>query len=377
MKFLVATHHLTNWSGSELVTLEIVEALLERGHLVDVLSTERNKHIGLPITHDGLRFFVELDKANPIGQYDLVYAHHGMTARFLNSQTDKDIFGSSRPAFVYNHLSPTEGFEQPSFLSEILTADLVLTNSPETAAAIEKFGGPLRSAQVMPNPAPVMFEAARRARLAGRLERLLVVSNHIPPELSTALDSLRNSGITVTHIGLPSESRRVRPDDLHGADAVVTIGKTVQYCWRAGCPVYVYDHFAGPGWLTHKNAPDAEKSNFSGRSDRRQKSPDDIAADLMEVPESAIALVADCPQRFHLEHWIEMIIDLAAGPKKIKSSAGGLIYFRQIMQFEENTSRLIDKLYHVAEEYRKAYQDCSAAYGLAIEHINSSKNSGL
>jgi len=361
VKFLLATHHLSNWSGSELVTLELAEELTARGHAVDIFAAHQRDGFTAQWKTDAINFTSEFSQVAPFGTYDLVYTHHGMLARLLLDQPEEAIFGDRRPVFVYNHLSPVERFERPGALSEILTADVVLANSPETAAALRAFGPNLAFAEVMPNPAPQSFESARRKRHAGALRRLLVVSNHLPPEVLQALDILIELGIEVRRIGLPESPRRLVPDDLHDADAVLTIGKTVQYAFRAGCPVYIYDQFAGPGWLKAANAEKAEKANFSGRDSQKRKSPAQIAREIGNVPKSAIEMVATCPQRFQLEHWVDRFVRLAAQPRTPRSFSPEIyLLANQLFRCERNAFALVDELYDYADRYREAYQTCSA-----------------
>jgi len=46
-------------------------------------------------------------------------------------------------------------------------------------------------------------------------------------------------------------------------------------------PVYVYDRFGGPGWITSENFKNAEKFNFSGRCVGQEKSAEEIASEIL------------------------------------------------------------------------------------------------
>ncbi len=65
--------------------------------------------------------------------------------------------------------------------------------------------------------------------------------------------------------GIEGEFKLITPEVLKDFDAVITIGRTVQYCLALGIPVYCYDRFGGPGWITESNIESASKFNFSGR----------------------------------------------------------------------------------------------------------------
>ena len=188
-----------------------------------------------------------------------------------------------------------------------------------------------------------------------------MVSNHLPEEVVEALDLLKQSGVQVKRIGLPEASRRLTPSDIDEADAVMTIGKTVQYAFRSGCPVYIYDHFFGPGWLTPTNCESAEYFNFSGRCTPVRKSAQQLFGELSEVSREALDAVAECPKRFELELWIDRFIELASFERSHRrlefdsENAPALL-----LACEGNSLMLVDSLYESSERYREAYQTCSA-----------------
>ena len=125
-------------------------------------------------------------------------------------------------------------------------------------------------AHVFHNAAP-----ARYARPAGAprqaLRKLILVSNHLPHEVKEAAVLLRARGIDVKRWGRGGDVRNMRllPKHLDDVDAVVSIGKTVQYALRSRVPVFVYDRFGGPGWLTPDNFDRCAHANFSGRCCRQ------------------------------------------------------------------------------------------------------------
>jgi hypothetical protein len=65
-------------------------------------------------------------------------------------------------------------------------------------------------------------------------------------------------------------------------DAVVTIGKSTQYCLVIGLPVYSYDHFGGAGWLSDGNFAFEAFNNFSGYKTQRKLSAYQIASEIRD-----------------------------------------------------------------------------------------------
>lgn len=317
---LISTNHLDTWAGSELVVLELAEGLLARGWTVTLHAPFYRDGFATAAIDQRIEWVKDFADLADVGAYDLVYSQHGALTGYWARQSGENLFGADRPAYVFAHLSPKEPLEQPSSPAELHMADLVLANSPETLASLTLHGGVFAKAQVMPNPAPAVFGDAVRPRAAGQATRLLVVSNHVPEELAGAIPLLKEAGLQVARMGLGHGPRRLLPDDLAQADAVVTIGKTVQYAARAGCPVFCYDRFGGPGWLTPDNTAAAERANFSGRCTPTSLAPHHLANALGAVPGAAVdwatQMTGDVPQRFRWEHWLDRIEALCSpGPR--------------------------------------------------------------
>jgi len=196
--------------------------------------------------------------------------------------------------FVFHHMSAYQLQEFPLTPEvERALAAVVAFPSPEALAA-QVESGLLEGVdadrlRVFGNPAPDTFGRSDVAP-APSLKRLLVVSNHPPQEVADAIAVLRSSGVDVVSLGGDAaaidEKRLVTPSDIRSVDAVLSIGKTVQYSIVAGVPVYCYDHFGGPGWLTLENFDAAREKNFSGRG-FGSKPAERIARELIDDYETA------------------------------------------------------------------------------------------
>lgn len=348
MKALLCTHHLDTWSGSELVILELAEALHDAGWAIDIFAPHSKDDFAKQVI--GERFNWHSTSCDLVTKfdYDLVYSQHNVHSYFL---PDIDLNRSSgkAPLFLFGHLSPFEKFEAPFTQSERIIADIVIANSPETANSLSHLGAPFDDVIVVPNPAPQLFESARRKRTPGALRNLLVVSNHLPIEVTEALAQLECNGVSVERVGLPDNSQRLSTIDLCKADAVLTIGKTVQYAFRAGCPVFNYDRFGGAGWLTPKNVERAERTNFSGRDNAGEWEVSTIRDELSKIPAEAIEVVANCPARFKLEYWIRKLIDLCKSDRVSRLSELN----RQSLLLERNAMLHIDYFYLEMRQVRQ------------------------
>lgn len=115
-----------------------------------------------------------------------------------------------------------------------------------------------------------------------QLTSILVVSNHLADDVSGAIELLRQSDIHVDHLGMGGREQIVRSDVLTSHDAIISIGKTVQYGLALGIPVYVHDHFGGEGWLSGRNFENELRYNFSGRATGVKKSSSEIAREIQD-----------------------------------------------------------------------------------------------
>jgi hypothetical protein len=151
--------------------------------------------------------------------------------------------------------------------------------SEEDRDALLKYGLS-KEAYVLHNTAPPEFHKSL-ASTSGALEKIALVSNHPPAELLDLTRFLRNEGIIIDIYGEGNNYKRIEPSVLQDYDAVITIGKTVQYSLCLGIPVFVYDHFGGSGWINEDNFKSQLSHNFSGRDSRRRLTARELRLDLI------------------------------------------------------------------------------------------------
>lgn len=280
MRALLCTNHLALWSGSEMVVLELAEALRARRWQVEVFTNLVTRALAPPFKAADVKIGVDPKKLRAF-DFDLVWVQHH-TAPLL----DYSLGPEARPAtrFVFAHLSSYTDFEMPGLVAEPLLADLVLCNSRETEAVA--IGGDLgdMSHRLFANPAPTAFCEIRRTGRDATPRRIVAISNHLPPEMADALRLLRaRTGAEVLTVGKEGDLYgRVTPSLLAPFDLLVTIGKSVQYGLAAGIPVYCYDRFGGPGYLRDELFDRAAHFNFSGRCTPDKRTAQALAQDMLE-----------------------------------------------------------------------------------------------
>lgn len=352
--WLLCTHHMIDFSGSEVVLLELAEELLRRGIAVTISANFYDEtFIGMALP-PGVQFLAA-DEDPVLTDFRVVYCQHQSISKHMADQDLATLKSASRPIFIYNHLSPHEPFEFPGPFVEEYFGDIILANSAETRDSLQRFGKFFSRTRLFQNPAPYKFSSPRPGDPRPP-KRVLSVTNHPPKELTEALDILEERGLKVTRIGRKTGQRQLSVDDLSLHDAVVTIGKTVQCAFRTGVPVYCYDHFAGPGWVTAANVEEVELTNFSGRSHPDKRGADLIAQEIANGPGDAL-IYPEPPERFCLEAQMDRLCALIdesfSERKKIELEDSQL---QQMLIREQATYRLADKLYAERLVARKRLQ---------------------
>lgn len=309
MRALLCTNHLAQWGGSELVILELAEALRALDWQVEIFTNFMARALAPAFEAVGVPVGVQSKNLRAFN-YDLVWIQHH-TAPLLDYTLGPD----ARPAtrFVFAHLSSFTEFEMPGLVAEPLLADLIVCNSRETEAVV--IGGDLEDLprRLFANPAPASFFTVRRTGRDATPRRIAAISHHLPPELADALALLRRRvGAEIITVGREGDLYgRVTPDLLKTFDLIVTIGKSVQYGFAAGIPVYCYDCFGGPGYLRNENFERAAYHNFSGRCTPAKRSAEALAQDMLENFHHGVARAEQpADPHFLLESQLEAILSV-------------------------------------------------------------------
>lgn len=256
---LVACSRLVDFAGAEIASLEIAEALRDLG--VDVVLAAFE--IGAPVAEE-IRLLgiecVDLSAAD-IGtrEFDLLWVSHYVTAHHLFA---KD--GLKIKVGIYSSLSHFEALEAPP-LSGLSFSRYAVHSQENLEHFVNKYPHFSEKTRVFPNACPAKFLHAYRDAADASIRSIAIVSNHPPAEIMELIQILGANGVRADLIGVNGKVQRVTPQLLSGYSAVITIGKTVQYCLASGTPVFCYDRFGGPGWITGASFDAALVKNFSGR----------------------------------------------------------------------------------------------------------------
>ncbi len=165
---------------------------------------------------------------------------------------------------------------------------------------------------IIPNSLPPDWFAATSPPPAA-LARLAIVSSHVPGELRDAAEIAGANGLSVDIVGLSDQPRFVDSAFIDSYDAIVSIGHTVPKALARERPVYLYDRFGGPGWLSATNLDASELTNHSGRSVGRRKPAERIVSEIQAGYAAARAEAASLREtasaRYNLAANVAAVLD--------------------------------------------------------------------
>lgn len=253
---LITNYEMINYMGSEINASTIAKRFKELGYKVYMLAMYFDDPIYSKVKDD---FDEIIDiKKNEFDfssiEFDLVWVHHSFLLNWL-------IFENEIKAkkVIVSSLSPVVPFEFiPQYANDL---SLVLANSEETKEQLIKEG--INEVFVLENYSfKRYFEQKNEVK---ELKNIAIVSNHVPNEVMEAKKMLEDAGYNVEIYGMVGKCELINDDILKKYDAIITIGKTVQYAMSLQIPVYVYDVHGGEGYLTLENIEKNRIKNFSGR----------------------------------------------------------------------------------------------------------------
>jgi hypothetical protein len=271
-KVLITQQELANFGGSEVVTLEITKYALSLGFQVTILTN----YFGPPVSDNPLPGvkIVGPDQPLELEEFSHIWIHHNFIPKSLLDYLGKGTSVLLSAKIAFHHMSPYVPIESPLIPTlETAIADSVYFNSPETEAAYQDLFANKKKLKVLGNPAPDEFSLNTRGLSDKKTpESVLVVSNHPPQEMLDALAELKSEGLLKKYdlFGVHGSAKLITPQELTKYDAIISIGKTVQYGILAGLPVYCYDHFGGSGYLNEKTFDLNRFYNFSGRGFKKK-----------------------------------------------------------------------------------------------------------
>lgn len=280
MQILIATSRFQDLAGSEITVLEYAIELVKQGHEVSIASFFKSERYQNECAENGI-FLSVLDNVELINRsWDVIWVFHQPTFYALFAK-----WNYSTKHTIFSSLSHFEPLETPPI--EIFPLEIITTNSEENYKFfLESYPQYSRKAKILPNSIPRDFW---RKTVSHQSNKVVIVSNHIPKELIELKSLLEEKGLDVAVYGTGYIEERISPEVLLNCKLCISIGKTVQYCLALKIPIFCYDHFGGPGWITEDNISTAAAKNFSGRCSPNKYTASEILNELSsnKIPQDA------------------------------------------------------------------------------------------
>lgn len=286
MQILIATSRFQDLAGSEITVLEYAIELSLQGNAVSIACFFESERYKDECIKHGIKLATFDDSALINTSWDVIWIFHQPTFYALFSK-----WNYSTQYTIFSSLSHFEPLETPPI--EICPLNIITTNSEENLSYFnENYPDYSSKAIVLPNSIPRDFWVNQRSVNSGKV---LIVSNHIPSELLELKDILESQGTIVDIYGTGYIEDRITPQVLSNYKLCISIGKTVQYCLALKVPVFCYDHFGGPGWITEENIITAADKNFSGRCSPSTYTAEELSK---KIEDELIPSVAELEQNF-------------------------------------------------------------------------------
>jgi hypothetical protein len=290
MKILITNLFIKEYTGSEINCLEISRCLKNMGHTPYVYTFYKENPLCAEFEKN--KIFVSDQYEDIINiEFDLIWNQHSQVLNYLLFRRIK------YKNILFSSLSPFEELEYPSYYVNQLP--LVLANSKETKNKLVQLGVKPELINIFFNSVDLDYFKASKKESVSPI-KALCISNH-PPEELLNLKVFTNNNFSIDFIGQNSgEYKLVTPDVLNNYNLIISIGKTVQYAIALNIPIYCYDQFGGPGFITQNNCEIALNHNFSGRGFSK-KTTSEIYNELISVSPNIEELNLLLSNKFNLK----------------------------------------------------------------------------
>lgn len=258
---LICNNQLLKIAGSEVHVFELAKYFSSLGFFVTIGSFAFSPYFVELLQSHNIKI-LNLKRDDCLQEWDVIWTHH--VTCFHEIHVRRKLRARK---IIHGILSVVVPIELPpfskNFLPSVSNFSIYANSSMTKDFVIEKVSSDV-DVQILKNLVSAEWTTFHR-RQSSQLRRLGVVSNHAPKEIIGLKRYFQDRGVEFEVIGGRGSRVLVTPEVLSRFDAIISIGKTVQYCLVLGIPIFVYDHYGGPGWLDCKNIDQAEYYNFNGR----------------------------------------------------------------------------------------------------------------
>lgn len=310
-------------TGSAIVSIELAEYLKSQKAEVTIYTCFKGEPVASLCEKKNISVVSFEEKPQfKLGDFDIIWIHSQILPLSIVEQLGEKL-PKKMPIFVFLHMSGMDWIpdEKPWIHDlENRLSSLSLFISEEVRSLSDFMLSDRVKRDYFRNPAPTAYiERSKPPRK--ELRSVLFVSNHPPEEVLEAKKILSEKGIETATLGYGQDFYEMTsPKLINRYDAVVAIGKTVQYGLVSGTPVYVYDGYGGgPGWLNESNFKTSSTRNFSGYQNKQYpsyvgdgfhpKTAPEIASEILEGYRDAREFAQEKKDSFLEDYLIDNVLE--------------------------------------------------------------------
>jgi len=259
MKVLITNHHLLDYTGSEIFTLELSKFLKKKGFDVFVYSKFINK-LSSKFKELEIPLITNLELIKKI-KFDIAHVHHNISAYEVR------YFFPNLPIIYLSHgIIPF--LEQPPITILDIDISYYLAVSEEVKKnLILNYKIPKEKVEIFRNivDSKIFFPISE---INEKPKNALILSSKIDSQTESIIrEALYKLNIKLNIVGQRFgmiEYYEI-PKHINNADIVFSLGRGVIETMMCGRIPIVYDYQGGDGVVTTKNIKEIMKNNFSGR----------------------------------------------------------------------------------------------------------------
>lgn len=282
-RILITNFAIRDYTGSEIDSLDIANYFLKQNYKVDIFTLNFNEPLKSKVNKE-ISVYTYDDTEKLSTHYDLIWAHHFPLLDYL-------LFNKKITATYINFvsLSSHEPLEFPPVYYKELSNICLLSNEAKSTYE-EKIN--LKESIIFPNYIPNEFLNVKPKEIK-TLNKICIISNHIPDELEKCAKLFNNEGIETDIYGMGHKWEKITPEILKKYDLVITIGKSVLYSLYLKIPCFIYDYFGGDLFINKDTISNSYDFNFSGRACKIKMNAEEIHKYIKENFEKALDSLQD------------------------------------------------------------------------------------
>lgn len=313
LRILLATNHLSGWTGSETLALTLAEALAVSGHEVFLYVRHIDREFAQALLPGSLTLVDRLETIQTI-QFDIAHVQHASC--LLDIRTT---FAELPILFASLGILPI--LEQPPPFDMGIARYIAI--SEEVADHLSSQGIERSSISVIRNLVDSQKFTPSSA-IRERPERILVLSYKIDKAKKLMLKiAASNLNASIRFVG--EESNFLPQSELahaiNDADIVVSLGRGVVETMLCGRVPLVFDIHGGDGLVTPDNMHSLQNFNFSGRLHSNEYGIHELEEEIRKYRQEFGARLREMAlQDFGMQENIGKLIDLYTTTRQVAQS---------------------------------------------------------